>query len=166
MKNGEIVTIFYGAKASSGSGEGGSSEVAVDDRYSAIYTEAGITSSIRDNNISISVDRTTLKEFIANEANAGDLAQMEGVQQRGHLWVGVTFEAPEGATKATFSGDVTGNDNVDSEGMIYLWLSVADKDGSSWTVQSADKSYEITLTWKNASGETVGTEKYSISIDF
>ena len=167
VKNGEVVTIFYGVKASSSSGEGGSSEVAVDDRYSAIYTEAGITSSIRDNNISISVDRTTLKEFIANEANAGDLAQMEGVQERGHLWVGVTFEAPEGATKATFSGDVTGDDNVDSEGMIYLWLSVADKDGSgSWTVQSADKSYEITLTWKNASDETVGAEKYSISIDF
>ena len=138
----------------------------MDDRYSAIYTEAGITSSIRDNNISISVDRTTLKEFIANEANAGDLAQMEGGQRPGHLWVGVTFEAPEGATKATFSGDVTGNDTVDSEGMIYLWLSVADKDGSSWTVQSADKSYEITLTWKNDSSATVSTEEYTITVNF
>ena len=142
------------------------SEVAVDDRYSAIYTEAGITTSIKGNDISISVDRATLKEFIANEANAGDLALMEGTTQPGKLWVGVAFEAPEGATQATFSGDVTGTDNVDSTGMIYLWLSVADKTGSNWTVQSADKSYEITLTWANASSETIGTEEYTISIDF
>ena len=166
VKNGEIVTIFYGAKASSGSGEGGSSEVAVDDRYSAIYTEAGITTEIVGNSISIDVDRTTLKNFIADEVNAGDLALMEGSEQPGKLWVGLTFKAPDSAKSVTFSGDITGDDTVDNDGMIYLWLSVADKSGESWTVQSADKSYEITLTWKNDSSATVSTEEYTITVNF
>lgn len=166
VKNGEIVTIFYGAKASSGSGEGGSSEVAVDDRYSAIYTEVGITTEIVGNSISIDVDRTTLKNFIADEVNAGDLALMEGSERPGKLWVGLTFKAPDSAKSVTFSGDITGDDTVDNDGMIYLWLSVADKSGESWTVQSADKSYEITLTWKNDSSATVSTEEYTITVNF
>ena len=141
-------------------------EVNVDDRYAGIYKDAGITTTVKDNEITFGVNRQALKEFIINPANKSDVAQMVGGEhgRENNLWVGASFKAPADATTAVFEGDVNGTDNVEG-GYVYLWSAVADKVGSDWVVKNKDASRTFTITWKNAQGKEISKDTFTVAVD-